>query len=74
MILSEGMDSYSISCDELMGGGLLSNIGTHIIDIITFVTGLRAKRVNGIVKNFCQLKDNGIVLLCFLKNVKHLDF
>ena len=50
-----------------MGGGLLSNIGTHIIDIISFITQLKAKRVNGIVKNFCQLKDNGLYCFeCFL--------
>lgn len=40
-----------------MGGGLLANVGTHIIDIITFVTGLKAKRVHGVVKNSSQLKD-----------------
>ncbi|XP_054163294.1 glucose-fructose oxidoreductase domain-containing protein 2-like [Oppia nitens] len=54
----QGLDNYSVSCDELMGGGLLSTIGTHVIDIITFVTELRAKRVTGIVKSFNQLKDN----------------
>jgi predicted dehydrogenase len=50
-----------------MGGGLLSNIGTHIIDIITYVTGLKAKRVHGLVKNYCQLKDNGMSSLSSLE-------
>ncbi|CAG2160015.1 unnamed protein product [Oppiella nova] len=54
----QGLDNYSIVCDDLMGGGLLATTGTHIIDIISFITGLRAKRVNGCVRNYHQIKDN----------------
>jgi predicted dehydrogenase len=53
-----------------MGGGLLSNIGTHIIDIITYVTGLKAKRVHGLVKNYCQLKDNGMSSLSSMSSLE----
>ncbi|GIY84694.1 glucose-fructose oxidoreductase domain-containing protein 2 [Caerostris extrusa] len=35
-------DRYDWTCDELMGGGLLTNVGSHIIDIITYTTGRRA--------------------------------
>ena len=45
-------DLYTIKCDQNMGGGLLTNVGSHIIDTITFITGLRAKRVNGTLRTF----------------------
>ena len=54
----EGIDRYSMKCDEMMGGGILANIGTHIIDIITFVTGLKANRVHGITRNNLHFKRN----------------
>jgi predicted dehydrogenase len=57
-----------------MGGGLLSNIGTHIIDIITYVTGLKAKRVHGLVKNYCQLKDNGMSSISSLKKTQYFIY
>ncbi|XP_071035867.1 glucose-fructose oxidoreductase domain-containing protein 1 [Parasteatoda tepidariorum] len=47
-------DHYDWSCDALMGGGLLTNVGSHIIDIIAYTTGQRAKRVHGMVKTFTK--------------------
>ncbi|KAG8201509.1 hypothetical protein JTE90_011185 [Oedothorax gibbosus] len=47
-------DHYDWTCDELMGGGLLTNVGSHIIDIITYTTGRRALRVHGMVRTFTQ--------------------
>ncbi|GFR25993.1 glucose-fructose oxidoreductase domain-containing protein 1 [Trichonephila clavata] len=47
-------DRYDWTCDELMGGGLLTNVGSHIIDIITYTTGKRALRVHGMVRTFTK--------------------
>lgn len=47
-------ERYDWTCDELMGGGLLTNIGSHIIDIISYTTGRRALKVHGMVKTFTK--------------------
>ncbi|KFM82361.1 Glucose-fructose oxidoreductase domain-containing protein 1, partial [Stegodyphus mimosarum] len=47
-------DRYDWTCDELMGGGLLTNVGSHVIDIITYTTGRRALRVHGMVRTFTK--------------------
>jgi len=41
---------YSINCDSYMGGGILPTLGSHMIDIISFLTNSRAKRVHGILR------------------------
>ena len=41
-----------------MGGGALAQIGSHIIDLITFITGQRAKRVHGVVRTFTKTNQN----------------
>uniref|UniRef100_UPI00358EC0F5 glucose-fructose oxidoreductase domain-containing protein 2 n=1 Tax=Myxine glutinosa TaxID=7769 RepID=UPI00358EC0F5 len=40
---------YSWQCDELMGGGALHAFGGYIIDLITFLTGRRARRAHGLL-------------------------
>ncbi|KAB7505999.1 Glucose-fructose oxidoreductase domain-containing protein 1 [Armadillidium nasatum] len=49
-------------CSQLMGGGVLTMIGSHIIDIISFVVGQRAVRVHGMMRTFTKGTDkiNGI--------------
>lgn len=49
-------------CSHLMGGGILTMVGSHIIDIISFVTGQRATRVHGMMRTFTKSteKINGI--------------
>lgn len=47
-------DRYDWTCDELMGGGLLTNIGSHIIDIISYTTGRKALKVHGMVRTFTK--------------------
>ena len=37
-----------------MGGGLLASIGSHIVDIVTFLTSKRAIRVHGVMKTFTK--------------------
>lgn len=46
-------EAYSWKCDPTVGGGALSIIGSHIIDVITFTTRMRAVRVHGSLKTFC---------------------
>lgn len=58
-LLSEG---YDWLCSAEMGGGVLNLIGSHVIDLIHFLTGKKAKRVHAIVRTFKQQTDsiNGI--------------
>ncbi|RWS26357.1 Glucose-fructose oxidoreductase domain-containing protein 1-like protein, partial [Leptotrombidium deliense] len=51
-------DRYSVKCDHYMGGGLLTNIGSHFIDIISFVTDLKAKSVHGILRTYSRETDH----------------
>ncbi|CAL4088922.1 unnamed protein product, partial [Meganyctiphanes norvegica] len=49
-------------CSHLMGGGILTMLGSHIIDVVSWVTGQRATRVHGIMRTFTKSteKINGI--------------
>lgn len=47
-------DNYDWLCSCEMGGGVLNLIGSHIIDLIHFLTGKKAIRAHGIVKTFKQ--------------------
>jgi predicted dehydrogenase len=40
--------------DHYMGGGVVNLIGSHIIDLIHFLTGKKALRVHAIIKTFKQ--------------------
>lgn len=55
-------DSYDWLCSSEMGGGVLNLIGSHIIDLIHFLTGKKAVRVHAIVRTFKQQTEtiNGI--------------
>ncbi|XP_070574782.1 glucose-fructose oxidoreductase domain-containing protein 2-like [Ptychodera flava] len=43
-------ERYNWECDEVMGGGVLSILGCHMIDIITYVMNQRAVKVYGTLK------------------------
>ena len=43
---------YDWLCDHNMGGGVLTNYGCHIIDLMSFLTNKRALEVNGTLKTF----------------------
>ena len=45
-------EAYSWKCDPSVGGGALSIVGSHLIDLVTFTTRLRAQRVHGTLKTF----------------------
>ena len=38
--------------DTMKEGGILNSLGPHVIDIISFVTNLKAKKCNGILRTF----------------------
>lgn len=44
--------------DKDLGAGLLSMFGCNLIDVITYITSLKACRVHGIVRSFGQVDDN----------------
>ena len=49
---------YNWMCDQAMGGGVLTSVGAHIIDIISFLTNQRAAEVHGTLKTFVTQKDS----------------
>ncbi|KAI2800373.1 hypothetical protein RDWZM_010086 [Blomia tropicalis] len=51
----------SMIWDKHMGGGLLSLYGTNVIDVITYITGLKASKVHGTMKNYIRLNPNDII-------------
>lgn len=51
-------DSYDWLCSSEMGGGVLNLIGSHIIDLIHFLTGKQALRVHGTVRTFKQQTES----------------
>lgn len=63
-------DRYDWTCEESMGGGVLSTFGSHIIDIAAFVTGLRAVRVHGLTRTLTKTTDT----VCGIRQVSSDDF
>jgi len=49
---------YNWMCDQAMGGGVLTNVGAHVIDIISFLTNQRAVEVHGTLKTFVTQTDS----------------
>eukprot|EP00124_Ichthyophonus_hoferi_P000293 Ihof_evm19s10 gene=Ihof_evmTU19s10 len=45
---------YNWWCDAALGGGALGALGSHVIDILTYVTGLKATDVNGTMKTYIK--------------------
>jgi len=50
--------AYSWSCDSTMGGGVLSLLGSHIIDLLSYLTGQRANRCHASLRTFTRTTDN----------------
>lgn len=55
-------NKYDWLCDATMGGGILNLLGSHIIDLITFLTNKIALRVHGTIRTFTKTTPhvNGI--------------
>ena len=53
---------YDWLCDDIMGGGILALVGSHVIDLIFHLTGQKASRVHAVVRTFTRTTDtiNGI--------------
>ncbi|XP_015833490.2 glucose-fructose oxidoreductase domain-containing protein 2 [Tribolium castaneum] len=51
-------DCFDWKCDDVMGGGALNLIGSHVIDLVTYLTNQRAVRVHGVVRTFTKTTPN----------------
>lgn len=51
-------EKFDWLCDASMGGGALNLIGSHIIDLMTFLTGKRAIRIHGVIKTYTKTTEN----------------
>ena len=47
-----GSEPYGWKCDSEMGGGLLNIVGSHIVDILSFLTAQKATDVSGFLNTF----------------------
>jgi predicted dehydrogenase len=45
-------ENYDWLCSQEMGGGVVNLIGSHVIDLIHYLTGRKALRVHAIVRTF----------------------
>uniref|UniRef100_A0A8C4X0N8 Glucose-fructose oxidoreductase domain containing 2 n=1 Tax=Eptatretus burgeri TaxID=7764 RepID=A0A8C4X0N8_EPTBU len=50
---------YDWSCERLMGGGALRVVGTHLVDLLAFLTGKRARRAFGLTRTYSGFSDQG---------------
>ncbi|RUS83168.1 hypothetical protein EGW08_009068 [Elysia chlorotica] len=51
---SQSTTAYDWTCDEAMGGGVLNMYGGMVVDLLSHVTGLRATRVQGLVRTYVR--------------------
>ncbi|XP_014243439.1 glucose-fructose oxidoreductase domain-containing protein 1 [Cimex lectularius] len=47
-------DIYDWLCDESMGGGILTLVGSHMIDLVSFLTHQKATQVHGLIRTFTK--------------------
>lgn len=50
--------SYDWHCDDTMGGGILTLVGSHVIDLVSHLIDQKAVRVHGVVRTFTKTTDN----------------
>jgi len=43
-------ETYSWACDDHMGGGILNQFGSHVIDLLQYLTTFKASRVHGTLR------------------------
>ena len=43
-------ETYSWACDDHMGGGILNQFGSHVIDVLQYLTNFKATRVHGTLR------------------------
>ncbi|XP_022237405.1 glucose-fructose oxidoreductase domain-containing protein 1-like isoform X2 [Limulus polyphemus] len=49
---------YDWMCEEVMGGGILTNVGSHIIDVICYLTSKRAVKVHGMIRTYTKTTEH----------------
>lgn len=47
-------DVYNWLCDDTMGGGTLTLVGSHVIDLVSFLTGQKVVKVLGVLRTFVE--------------------
>ncbi|CAG0898153.1 unnamed protein product [Darwinula stevensoni] len=50
---------YNWKWDGIMGGGTLTLLGSHIIDLVSYITDQRPWRVHGMVHNYIKVPHGG---------------
>ncbi|KAK6624449.1 hypothetical protein RUM44_011308 [Polyplax serrata] len=63
-------EQYDWLCDDTMGGGTLTLVGSHVIDLIKHLTRKRALRVHAIVKTFTKKTEQ----ICGIRHISSPDF
>ncbi|XP_045495523.1 glucose-fructose oxidoreductase domain-containing protein 1 [Colias croceus] len=55
-------DTYNWLCDDTMGGGTLTLVGSHVIDLVSYLSGQKVVKVHGVLRTFVEEtpKINGI--------------
>lgn len=55
-------DTYNWLCDDTMGGGTLTLVGSHVIDLVSFLSGQKVVKAHGVLRTFVEEtpKINGI--------------
>lgn len=51
-------EKYDWLCDATMGGGVLNLVGSHVIDLVSFLIGQHATKVHGVVKTYNKSTKN----------------
>uniref|UniRef100_A0A336MT20 CSON000849 protein n=1 Tax=Culicoides sonorensis TaxID=179676 RepID=A0A336MT20_CULSO len=49
---------YDWLCDSTMGGGILNLVGSHVIDLVSFLTDKKAVKVHGVVRTYTTNTSN----------------
>lgn len=63
-------DKYDWLCDSTMGGGTLTLVGSHVIDLITHLTGKKALRAHALVRTF----NKTVTQISGIRHVSAPDF
>ncbi|KAI5694517.1 hypothetical protein M8J75_000315 [Diaphorina citri] len=63
-------NQYDWLCDNTMGGGVITLVGSHVIDLITYLTGEKATRVHSVVRTF----NRNTAQISGIRNITSPDF
>ena len=63
-------ETYSWACDDHMGGGILNQFGSHVIDLLQYLTTFKACRVHGTLRYEVFIVN---VVSYFLFNIRRIS-